>query len=72
MVGALVLLLPGAIGIDMVIRPRRHMNAYLRRGGEMLREWNELQVRLLGLLFSCGAVWILYRILPSVWLEWFG
>jgi hypothetical protein len=31
----------------MIFRPRRHMNAYLRRGGEMLREWNELQIRML-------------------------
>jgi len=48
------------------------MNANLRRGGEMLREWSELQMQFLGVLFTSAAGWILYRIVPSVWLDWFG
>lgn len=71
LIGILILLFFGAVGIDMVIHPRRHMNAYLRRGGEMLREWNEMQVQSLGLLLTCGSGWALYQIAPSVWLYWF-
>jgi hypothetical protein len=60
-----------AIGLDAIVRPRRHLNKYRRRGGEMLREWDELQVQLGGLLFSCGSGWVLYQIAPSVWRMWF-
>jgi hypothetical protein len=41
-----------AIGIDVIVRPGRYMNAHLKRGGEMLRDWNEMGVQLAGVLFS--------------------
>ena len=41
-----------AIGIDSAIHPRRHMNGYLRRGGRLLQEWNEVGVIIAGLLFT--------------------
>jgi hypothetical protein len=59
-----------AVGIDMVIRPSRHMNGYLRRGGEMLRAWNELQIQLAGVLLSCGSGWLLYKLVCGLWLGW--
>ena len=66
----LLLLFFVAVGVDTVIHPRCHMNAYLRRGGEMLRELNEVGVQLAGVLLFCVAGWALYSIAPSVWLDW--
>lgn len=37
------------------------MNGYLRRGSEMLRDWNELQMQVAGLIFACFASWVLYE-----------
>jgi hypothetical protein len=54
-----------AFGIDLIVHPRRHMNAHLRRGGEMLREWNELQMQLCGLGFCCASAWMLYKLIQS-------
>jgi hypothetical protein len=36
-----ILLIFAGVGIDAIINPRRHMNGYLRSGGELPREWNE-------------------------------
>ena len=71
-VAILMLLGFAAFGVDAIIRPRRHMNGYLRRGGDMLREWNELQVQLFGLLFSGASVWMLYELVRSVWQDCFN
>ena len=59
------------VGVDAVIRPRRHMNAYLRSGGEMLRELNEIGVQFSGLAFSCFSGWVLYELARSVWNQCF-
>jgi hypothetical protein len=69
-VAILLLLFFAAIGIDMIFHPRRHMNTYLRRGGEMLQELDELGVQLVGLIFTCGSGWLLYQLVPSVWQDW--
>jgi hypothetical protein len=42
------------------------MNGYLRRGGDILREWNELQVQFVGLVFVGGSVWVLFELLRSI------
>jgi hypothetical protein len=68
-VGILVLLAFIAIGIDAVIHPKRHMNSYLRRGGDMLREWNEVQVQLIGLVFTCASGWMLCELVRGVWVK---
>ena len=68
----LLLLLFLGIGIDSVIRPTRHMNAYLRRGGDMLRAWNEMQVRAVGILFSGFAAWMLYELTGAIWSKCFA
>ena len=56
------------VGVDAVFRPRRHMNASLRRGRETL--WNGLQVQLVAGHSGRGAGWALYQIAPSVWHVW--
>jgi hypothetical protein len=64
----LILLAFLVAGIDMVIHPKRHMkNAWLRRGGEMLREWNETGVQGLGLVVTGVSAWILYDLLHRFW-----
>jgi hypothetical protein len=68
----LILLMFIAVGIHAVIRPRKHKNGYLRRGGEMLRELNELGVQLGGLLFAGTSGWILYRLIHDVWRRCFS
>jgi hypothetical protein len=68
----LVLLFFIGIGIDTIIHPRRHMNFYLRSGGEMLRAWNEAGVQVAGLVFSCASGWMLFELVRSVWTECFG
>jgi hypothetical protein len=66
-IAILVLLLFLGIGIDTVINPSRHMNAYLRRGGDMLRDINQMQVRMVGLLFSVVAGVMLIVLIEGVW-----
>jgi hypothetical protein len=65
-VALLLLLAFVAIGIDTVISPQRYMNGYLRRGGDLLREWNELGTQTAGLLLSAVLGWLLFELLRSV------
>ena len=69
---ALFLVALMGLGIDMIIHTRRHMNGYMRSGGEMLREWNETQTQLLGLVVILGSGWGLYRLALSVWSKCFA
>lgn len=46
------LLLAIAMGVDAVFHPRRYMNARLRFGGEMLKEWNDVSMRIFGFIFA--------------------
>ncbi len=66
-IGILVLLVFVAFGIDAIVHPKRHMNGYLRRGGDMVRELNEVQVQLCGFVFACASVWILYELVRGAW-----
>jgi len=66
-IAVLILLLFIGVGIDAIIGPKRHMNSYLPSGGAMLREWNEMGVQFVGLVFSCGSAWVLYELVRSVW-----
>ncbi len=68
----LILVLFMCVGIDVIIHPKRHMNLYLRSGGEMRREWNEIGVQFVGLVFSCGSAWMLFEVVQSVWADCFG
>ncbi len=72
-IGVLIFLLGMvAVGVDMIFHPRRHMNGYLRSGGEMLREWNELQIRILGLVIVCGGSWVVYYFCSEIWRSCFA
>jgi hypothetical protein len=55
------LLIAIAIGVDAILHPRRYMNARLRSGGEMLREWNDISMRIFGCIFAGAAAWMLYE-----------
>jgi hypothetical protein len=68
----LILLFFVGVGIDTVIHPKRHMNSYLRSGGEMRRELNETGVQFVGLAFCGGSGWMLYELVRSVWTDCFG
>ena len=41
----LILLIFVGVGIDTIIHPKRHMNSYLRSGGDMRRELNETGIQ---------------------------
>jgi hypothetical protein len=60
---ALLLLVFVYVGISNVIKPdiRR-----LRKGGEMLTEWNRVGVRSAGAIFAAGAIYLLYRLLRDI------
>ena len=68
----LMCLLLVGIGIDAVIHPKRHMNEYLRRGGEMLQDLNQTGVQMFGAFFACARGWMLYHLLRDVWAQCFG
>lgn len=70
-VGILALLAFLAVGIDSMVRQKRHMSSYLRRGGHMSQEWNEVQVKLVGLVLTCASGWMLFELARAVWAECF-
>ena len=67
----LVLLMIVGVGIHSIIYPKRHVRGSFRHEGDLLREWNETGVQLAGLVFSCGAGWMLYELTWSVLSECF-
>ncbi len=61
------------IAIDMVIHPGRHAKKFMPwGGGEMLREWNETEAQLAGLLCVAVGGWMLWKIVQSIWERCFG
>lgn len=70
-IALLILLALVAVGVYACIHPRRHINAYMKRGGEMWQEWNEVNVQIAGVVFACVSGWIFYELARSVWREWF-
>lgn len=71
-IAILILLIFVAVGVDMILRPKRHMNSHLGRSGELLREWNETGVQVVGIVFASASCWILYDLVRSVWSECSG
>jgi hypothetical protein len=51
------------MGIANVIKPRLGPS---RRGGEMLTDFNRLQLRLVGGIFAGGAIYLLYVVLRDM------
>jgi hypothetical protein len=61
-----ILLVFAAIGIGCIINPDRgikHFGQSLRRGGELLTEWNRIGIQFAGLAFGGFAVYLLYVLL---------
>jgi hypothetical protein len=49
------------VGVAHVISPDRFINrSAVRKGGEMLTEWNRFNFRLAGVIFTGGALYLLY------------
>jgi hypothetical protein len=60
------LLVFAAIGIGCIINPDwgiKHFGQSLRRGGELLTEWNRIGLQFVGLAFGGFAVYLLYVLL---------
>ncbi len=58
------LLFFAAVGLAHVLNPDWFIKrSGLRKGGEMLTEWNRLGFRFAGAIFACGAVYVLYSLL---------
>ena len=54
------------IGIGCVINPNwgiKHFGQSLRRGGDLLTEWNRLGIQFVGLTFSGSALYLMYVVL---------
>jgi len=61
-----LLLLLAAIGIAYVVKPDYFVRrSGVRRGGEMLSEWNRLQFQIGGAIFAAAAGYGLYTLLAD-------
>jgi hypothetical protein len=61
-----IVLVFAAIGIGCIINPDwgiKHFGQSLRRGGELLTEWNRIGLQFVGLAFGGFAVYLLYVLL---------
>jgi len=61
-----------AVGIGCVINPVwgiRHFGQSLRKGGELLTEWNRLGILFVGLTFGGFAIYLIYIVLRGVLLK---
>jgi hypothetical protein len=60
----LFLLLFAGVGVAHVLYPDRFIrrNYGVRKGGEMLTEWNRLGFRIAGAIFALFALWLLYKV----------
>lgn len=68
-----VLLLFIGLGVDHVIRPQRYMtNTFLRSGGDLRREWNEMGAQISGLILTCGAGYVLFVVIRELWARCHG
>jgi len=58
-----ILLVFAVIGIGCIIKPDwgiKHFGQSLRRGGELLTEWNRLGFQIAGAIFAGFAIYLLY------------
>lgn len=64
-VAAVVLMLVtfACIGIAQIVNPGWFINrSGVRKGGELLTEWNRLQFQFAGAIFGALALYLLYRL----------
>jgi hypothetical protein len=58
-----VLLFFAGIGVAHVINPDRFIkHSGVRKGGEMLKEWNRDSFRAVGAIFAAIAIYLLYEL----------
>jgi hypothetical protein len=58
-----MLIVFAAIGLGCVFNPDwgiRHFSRSLMGGGELRKEWNRMQMSVLGLIFAGFALWMIY------------
>jgi hypothetical protein len=61
-----ILLVFAAIGVVHVVRPDWFIKrSGVRKGGEMLTEWNRLQFQIIGAIFAAFAGYGLYTVLSD-------
>jgi hypothetical protein len=66
MLAVVCLLLFAAIGVAHVVKPDYFLKrSGMRRGGEMLTEWNRLQFQIAGAIFAAMSVYGLYVLLSD-------
>jgi hypothetical protein len=59
-----VLVFFGALGIAHVLNPDCFIKrSGLRKGGELLTEWNRLGVQIAGAILTILAIWVLWDVL---------
>jgi hypothetical protein len=61
-----MLIVFAAIGIGCAFNPDwgiRHFSRTLMGGGELRKEWNQMQMSVLGLIFSGLAVYMIYALI---------
>jgi hypothetical protein len=64
MLAAVVLVFFGVIGVAHVVYPDWFIKrSGVRKGGEMLTEWNRLGFQIAGAIFAGFAVYLLYHLL---------
>jgi hypothetical protein len=61
-----ILLLVGSVGVGHILRPDWFIKrSGVRKGGEMLTEWNRLQFQIVGAGIAGFALYVLYRVLSG-------
>ena len=61
-----LLLFFGGVGVAHVLRPDWFIKrSGVRKGGEMLSEWNRLQFQMVGAILAAGAGYGLYTLLTG-------
>lgn len=66
--GVMVLLGFMGLGIGHMLYPDYFMKrTALRRGGEMLTEWNRTGCQFVGLMMTLFSGWVLYQLAQDVW-----
>jgi hypothetical protein len=57
----LILLLFVCVGIGHVVKPEWFLErSSMRKGGEMLTEWNRVQFQIVGVIFAGTGIYFLY------------
>jgi len=58
------------LGLDMILRPERHLRGYI--GGEMHRDLRKTEIQILGVLVIAGGSWAVCHLIWAIWTTCFG